>query len=164
MKFKKLVFIISVFAVFLYFLGFLFPIHLEKEPLSDNFGFTELFFYNLKTEVFSILLGCITLGVYSITYLFLNFFSMGSISSSLMKESSIIDVLSMFVVHGVFEIPAMILTVAFGIYIPWRIIIMLKNKEKYILPLKYMIKIFNLILILTILAATIEVFITPKLI
>ncbi|MBJ8111714.1 stage II sporulation protein M [Bacillus cereus group sp. N6] len=164
MKFKKVMTCISIIAVMFYCLGLFFSLNVEKEVTDGNFGFTELLIHNLTSEMFSILLGIITLGVYSMMYLFLNFFSMGSITSSLMTEKSIVDVLSLFIVHGIFEIPAMILTVALGSYLPWRIISMFKKKEGFILILKQMFKILILILVLTIAAAITEAFVTPKLI
>lgn len=164
MKFKMIVLGVSLLSIIFYTLGLIFPVtSLEKEVGSEAIGFIELLWHNLQVEVISILLGIVSLGAYSLTYLFINFFSMGLITSTLMTESSFTEVLRMFIVHGIFEIPAMILTVALGIYIPWKVIEMVKKRQLNGLLLRNMLAIFIVILLLTVLAAYIESIITPKL-
>ncbi|MDM5214854.1 stage II sporulation protein M [Peribacillus sp. NJ4] len=164
MTFKKVVSLVTLIALLLYILGLFFPMDLEKEPIDESFGFTALFFHNLQAQFTAILLGCITLGVYSIIYLFINFFSMGFITATLLTEDSVGDVVSMFMVHGIFEIPAMILSISLGIYIPWKLIGMIRNKAFNQFAIRNTARIFIIILLLTVFAAAVEAFITPKLI
>ncbi|WP_180955064.1 stage II sporulation protein M [Bacillus sp. V3-13] len=162
MKFNKIVLVVTSIAALLYVLGLFFPTNLEREPIDENFGFTALLLHNSRAQFISILLGSITLGIYSLTYMFINFFSMGFITATLLTEESVSNVISMFLLHGIFEIPAMILSISLGIYIPWKLIGMVKNKTINTVAIRKTAGIFIVILILTVVAAAIEAFVTPK--
>jgi len=164
MRLNILLVVVSLFAVLLFFLGFVFPGDLEKEITYEHPGFIQLALHNLKAEITSIFFGIVTLGVYSITYLFINFISMGLITSTSLMEASLPKVLNMFIAHGIFEIPAMILTTSLGIYAPWKMVGMLKRRKADYLIFRKMANIFAIIFLLTITAAFIESFITPVLI
>ncbi len=163
MTFKKIVLTITICAIILYVMGLLFPMNLEKESMEGKNGFMDLLLHNSKAELLSLIMGTITLGIYSLIYLFINFFTMGIITATLMSDNnSVAEVLRMFIVHGIFEIPAMILTIALGIYIPWKLIGMLRKKSWNRTAMKNMARIFVVIVVLTILAAAVESFITPN--
>lgn len=163
MKFKNIVLGVTISALLLYVMGLFFPMNIKREAIDGSFGFIELLLHNSKAEFFSIVMGAVTLGLYSVFYLFINFFTMGIITATLLADSTVSHVFSMFVVHGIFEIPAMILTIAFGIYIPWKVIGMIKSKAWNVVTIRYMAGIFSVIVLLTILAAAVESFVTPKL-
>ncbi|WP_268748400.1 stage II sporulation protein M [Gracilibacillus boraciitolerans] len=140
----------------LFFLGMFFPMDIGKDEGSVEISFNELFFHNLRAQFTSILLGIMTLGIYSLFYMFLNFLLLGMVVTTLNQTESLIDVVQTIIFHGFFEIPAMLLSITLGIFTPWKIILMIKNKNFNFDSLRVIFSISILIVILTIIAAFIE--------
>lgn len=134
-----------------------------REALDSSLSnkFFDLFFHNLKVNISCVFFGALTGGIYALNYLFLNFFSMGLIVSHLKKKYTWLATLSTFALHGVFELPAMVFSAAAGFYIPIKTIQMFRNKKIDSREIKRVSCIIALIILLTFVAAVVEVFVSP---
>lgn len=130
-------------------------------------GIAILFFNNLLSSLYVVLLGII-LGLPSLLGLFTNGAFLGTVMSSLSHEGiSALTFVSLGVLpHGIFELPAFFLAAAFGLKLGFHTIFPLPQKkrgESIIFIWKEFWSILPLVLNLLILAAVIEILITPHL-
>lgn len=158
MNYKKITVIISILAILIFIAGVMSGINVEKDLVKNDVSFISLFLYNFSTQLKAIFWGAVTFGIYSIIYLMINFGAMGIIVAQLKREHSLIETLNMFMYHGIFEIPTMILSASLGIYIPLMAIKMYKKKK---FEYKNILRILIVITILTVIAAFVEAIITP---
>lgn len=159
--------ITTIFLTIIFFLvGYLFfPLNLDTETnesaiLPEEMNFWGLFWHNLVVCLLVIILSGVSFGIYYVVYLMQNFLVMGSIISQLQTEQTLMEILGQFIIHGIFELPAILLAAALGIYVPVKIIRSLFIKH----PIKHEIiwigKLTALIVILLFIAAFIEVYIS----
>lgn len=172
LSFKKTCLFTFLVSVIFFGAGFCSSLSLGDVPDNYNYlrealdgslsnKFFDLFFHNLKVNISCVFFGALTGGIYTLNYLFLNFFSMGLIVSHLKKEHTWLATLSTFVLHGVFELPAMVLSAAAGFYIPIKTIQMFRNKKIELKEVKKIVYIIAAVIALTLIAATVEVFVSP---
>lgn len=123
----KVYFWFSFFLFFLIaFLGFLFPIFFEEQILkiienlikqTKNLGVFGLIRFvisnNIQSAFFSFLLG-IFLGIFPILILIVNSYILGFVANKIVASEGTL-VLWRLLPHGIFEIPAILISVALGI-------------------------------------------------
>lgn len=166
----KNIFMLTLSLATVFFVtGYFLPLDLGSAEDGANLssvelGFGQILYNNLKASVFVIVFGGITLGFYYLFYLLQNFLSMAMIISKLNHDIGLFNTLSTFMIHGIFEIPAMLMSAALGIYIPLIIIYSFLKKEPMLLELKKVFRLVGIVFLLTIIAALLEAFVSPNLI
>lgn len=165
-SFKNIGRVVLLLACLFFVGGYYSPLYLKEASSSgleidSSPVFIELFFHNLKVNLYCVVFGPITLGIYALIYLVLNFFSMGLIVSHLRTEHTWLDALSAFVIHGVFEVPAMLLSAAVGFYIPSKVVLMILKKKVVVEEIKKIVYFVAIIIVLTFIAAIVETFVSP---
>ncbi len=130
-------------------------------------GIVLLFLNNLLASLYVVLLGII-LGLPPLLGLFTNGAFLGTIMAGLSREG--VNALAFFSLgvlpHGIFELPAFFLAAAFGLKMGFHIIFPLPQKrrgESIIFIWKEFWAVLPLLLNLLILAAVIEILVTPHL-
>jgi len=137
----------------------------EAPPLI---GITRLFLHNLFASLQMMLMG-IFLGIVPMIGLFTNGALLGSIAAGLSKEGiPLFAFMSLGILpHGIFELPAFFISSAFGMKMGFHLVFPLFPKKRWE-SLRYVWKEFfsllPMIVILLIIAAIIEIMVTPKLI
>jgi uncharacterized membrane protein SpoIIM required for sporulation len=120
---------------------------------------------NLKV-IFLMLAGAITFGLSTFINLIYNGFNLGLLVSDAYNSGMPIKlILALILPHGIFEIPAILISAVAGFKIPYEITLyLLDKKEKPITneDIKEFLKLSLISIILIIIAAFIEVYITPK--
>ena len=121
-------FVIIALGIFSAFtiIGFAFPIFFSEQIFSwmekivqgmEGFGAFEtigfIFFNNVKASFFSIILG-VFLGVFPISASIVNGYLMGFVSRHAVEQEGIF-VLWRLLPHGIFELPAIILSIGIGL-------------------------------------------------
>jgi uncharacterized membrane protein SpoIIM required for sporulation len=141
--------------------------HNNKEELSQNleFNFPTILINNLKVT-FLMLSGSITFGLSTFINLMFNGFNVGVLVGSTFLTNEPLKLIAGFILpHGIFEIPAMLISAVAGFKIPYEIIQYLRDKKEKPLTeedIKEFLKLAVISIILIIIAAFIEVYITPK--
>ncbi|WP_456374644.1 stage II sporulation protein M [Methanocaldococcus sp.] len=161
-----------IFSIgFLY--GFIFINDLSKinyKELSNykskiQFNFPFILTNNLKV-IFLMLAGSITFGLSTFINLIFNGFNVGVLIGSTFQTNEPLKLIAGFILpHGIFEIPAMLIAAVAGFKIPYEITLyLLDKKEKPITEedIKEFLKLALISIILIIIAAFVEVYITPK--
>ena len=168
-KIRKFVWIIVLFFILFAFIGFSFPVpdvisqrvsEFVQQLLSqtkglDFFGlFNFIFWNNLKVSFFGMILG-IFFGVFPIITIIANGYLLGIVSSAVVKQESFF-VLWRLLPHGIFELPAIFISLAFGLEIG--MFVFEKNKLAFLKrSLRESLSSFLVIIIpLLIIAALIE--------
>lgn len=137
----------------------------EAPPLI---GVMRLFFHNVFASLQMMLMG-IFLGIPSLLGLFTNGALLGSLAAGLGHEDiSLPAFISLGILpHGIFELPAFFISAAFGLKMGFHLVFPLPQKKRWE-SLSYIWKEFfsllPLILSLLIIAAIIEILVTPMLI
>ncbi len=139
----------------------------EKEVAGQIAGnespdiFVKLFFNNLEACIF-LFLGGASFGIFTIFIMSLNGIVIGAILEIVHKDHSAAFVAAAILPHGVFEIPAFILSGALGILLAQSLIAEWYNGTDTAQDAKKFSRIFILYVIpLVAIAAFIEAFITP---
>tara|TARA_Y100000310_G_C20565942_1_gene755492 strand:- start:254 stop:844 length:591 start_codon:yes stop_codon:yes gene_type:complete len=120
------VFSLGVFCAFI-IIGFAFPIFFQEEIFKfmrelllqiegyNVFQLTSFIFWNnLRSGFFALVLG-ILLGVFPIAAAVVNGYLLGFVSRFAVNESGNLFILWRLLPHGIFEIPAIILSIGFGL-------------------------------------------------
>ncbi len=132
---------------------------LDSAPLS------LILINNLKV-IFLMLAGSITFGLSTFINLIFNGFSFGMLISNAYNSGMPIKlILALTIPHGIFEIPAMLISAVAGFKIPYEVIQYLRDKKEKPLTeedIKEFLKLAVISIILIIIAAFVEVYITPK--
>lgn len=164
-SFKNIGRVVLLLACLFFTVGYYSPLYLKEASsgleIDSSPVFIELFFHNLKVNLYCVVFSPITLGIYALIYLVLNFFSMGLIVSHLRTEHTWLDALSTFVIHGIFEVPAMLLSAAVGFYIPSKVVLMILKKKVVVEEIKKIVYFVAIIIVLTFIAAIVETFVSP---
>jgi len=127
-----------------------------------------IFKQNFKAALVALSLGII-LGIIPYFIVMVNSFVVGLFFTSIFKKSvlaALFFILAL-VPHGIIEIPALILAVAFGVRLGlfWRIKEQkLSLKQKFVLALKQNLQIIPLIFVMLIIAAFLEVYVSGQLV
>tara|TARA_Y100000310_G_scaffold89035_1_gene86163 strand:+ start:1597 stop:2199 length:603 start_codon:yes stop_codon:yes gene_type:complete len=132
---------LGVFCSFI-IIGFAFPIFfqekifefmrellLQVQGLSVSEMISFIFFNNLGASFFAVVLG-VVLGVFPIGAAIVNGYLLGFVSRFAVNESGSILILWRLLPHGIFEIPAIILSIGFGLKLgvelwkkdPWNVL------------------------------------------
>ena len=166
----KSTFILTLSLAIVFFVtGYFLPLDLESAKDGSNLssvklGLGQILYNNLKASIFVIFFGGITLGFYYLFYLLQNFLSMAMIISQLNHDIGLFNTLSTFMIHGIFEVPAMLMSAALGIYIPLTIIYSFIKKTPMLSELKKVFSLVGIVFLLTVIAALLEAFVSPNLI
>jgi len=164
-------FLIIALLIFLLFafVGFLFPIFFVEEILkyiqelitiTETMGFSEMFvfifFNNLGASFFALISGAF-LGLFPIIALILNGYVLGFVARKSVDIAGS-GILLRLLPHGVFELPAIIISIALGIRLGMFVFSKKQNlAEEFVYRLKNSLKVFLLIIFpLLIIAAIIE--------
>lgn len=131
-------------------------------------GIFYLFIHNLLVSLQMMLLGAI-IGVPPLLGLFANGALLGSVAAALAREGMPVFSLMLLGIlpHGIFELPALIFSAAFGLKTGFHLIFPLTGKkrgESLLTIWREYWSVFPLVLKLLILAAILEVLVTPHLI
>ncbi|MED2697041.1 stage II sporulation protein M [Bacillus thuringiensis] len=138
-------------------------ITMEEQVISTNLW--ELFFNNFIVSII-IMSGFFTLGFSTILYLSINGMIIGySIVQQFEKGKSAFEILSLLIPHGIAEVPALILSGVIGFKSIDIILKLTISKNKNIIreSFKDMSILFSIIIILLIIGAIIETYVTPLL-
>ncbi|MFZ5955737.1 MAG: stage II sporulation protein M [Nanoarchaeota archaeon] len=130
---------IVLFIIFIA-IGFIFPVFFREEIFNfiksldmqiSNLGLLEVIWFiftnNLKTSFFSIVLG-LMLGVFPIVTAIINGYLIGFVSRQVTAEAGLLVLWRLFP-HGIFELPAVIISIGMGIRLGFILIWPKKNKK-----------------------------------
>ncbi|CAB3288034.1 conserved membrane protein of unknown function [Methanocaldococcus lauensis] len=171
---KKVMFLILI-STLIFSLGLLLSININGSYINKNNRYlpkcftpaplTIILTNNLKV-IFLMLAGSITFGLSTFINLIFNGFNLGLLISNAYNSGMPIKlILALILPHGIFEIPAMLISALAGFKIPYEITLyLLDKKEKPITEedIKEFLKLALISIILIIIAAFVEVYITPK--
>ncbi|CAB3288789.1 conserved membrane protein of unknown function [Methanocaldococcus lauensis] len=136
-----------------------------NQKLNIKFNFPFILTNNLKV-IFLMLAGSITFGLSTFINLIYNGFNVGVLIGSTFQTNEPLKlILALILPHGIFEIPALLISAVAGFKIPYEITLyLLDKKEKPITEedIKEFLKLALISIILIIIAAFVEVYITPK--
>jgi stage II sporulation protein M len=165
---KKYFLIISLLFFGAALIGYLFPVFLVDFILdyiqqvieqTQGMGFLELLGFillnNISTAFFGVVLG-VLIGIFPVFNAFLNGYVIGFVMNRIGAEIGFGGVLLRLIPHGIFEIPALIISLGLGLRLG--MFILAKNKKK---DLKYSfenaLRVFLFVVVpLLIIAAIIE--------
>ncbi|ADG13969.1 protein of unknown function DUF95 transmembrane [Methanocaldococcus infernus ME] len=137
----------------------------NKSKLRFNSSLPKLLLNNLIAD-FLMLAGSITFGLSTFINLIFNGFNLGLLVSNAYNSGMPTKlILALILPHGIFEIPAMLIAAIAGFKIPYEITLyLLDKKEKPITEedIKEFLKLALISIILIIIAAFVEVYITPE--
>ncbi|ACX72190.1 protein of unknown function DUF95 transmembrane [Methanocaldococcus vulcanius M7] len=166
-----------ILTLIIFSLGFIFGLisinnfsKINDKDLSNfkpkiEFNFISILSNNLKV-IFLMLAGAITFGLSTFINLLFNGFNVGALIGSTFLTNEPLKIIAGFILpHGIFEIPAILISAVAGFKIPYEITLyLLDKKEKPITEedIKVFLKLAIISIILIIIAAFIEVYITPK--
>ncbi|AEH06440.1 stage II sporulation protein M [Methanothermococcus okinawensis] len=136
-----------------------------NQKLNIKFNFPTILLNNLKV-IFLMLAGAITFGFSTFINLIFNGFNVGILIGSTFQTNEPLKLITALILpHGIFEIPAMLISAVAGFKIPYGITLyLLDKKEKPITEddIKEFLKLALISIILIVIAAFIELYITPK--
>ncbi|MGV8152358.1 MAG: stage II sporulation protein M [Candidatus Nanoarchaeia archaeon] len=159
----------SLLFLFFILLGFLFPIFFNEEILelmsglvekTEGLGFFGLWKYiflnNLKSSFFAFVLG-VGFSIFPIFVLVINGYVLGFVMNQVASYSSILQ-LWRILPHGVFEIPAILISIGLGIKLGSYLFVKHEKNEflKWILYSGFIFLVF--VVLLLVVAALIESF------
>lgn len=167
---ENYLFILISIGIFLFFsiVGFIFPFF--KEEIFEIFNeltkmfkglnffqtFLLIFFNNARTSLTGLVFG-IFAGIFPLIILMANGYIIGVISKIVSSERSFFELIKLLP-HGIFELPAVFISMALGLKIGFVFLSEISFK-KAVLELERALKIFVLIILpLLIIAAIIETF------
>ena len=126
------VFALGLFCFFI-LIGFTFPLFFQNEifgfmeEITERFEglgvsetIFEIFFNNLKASFFAVVLG-VVIGIFPLVIGIVNGYLLGFVARYAVQEGGIF-VLWRLLPHGVFEIPAVILSIGIGLKIGWDVL------------------------------------------
>ena len=112
------------------------------------------------------LAGAITFGLSTFINLMFNGFNVGVlVGSTFLTNEPLKLITALILPHGIFEIPAMLISAIAGFKIPYEITLyLLDKKEKPITEedIKEFLKLAGISIVLIVIAAFVEVYITPE--
>ncbi|MFU0789024.1 stage II sporulation protein M [Virgibacillus proomii] len=158
--------LLIICALTIYFLSMVFGIYFGKSidgSTNEKIIMSSDPLDYLKNNIKAILVfiaGLLTFGISSIIQLTLNGMMLGVGIEGLTNRTTLLESFLYILPHGLFEIPAIILAGAIGLY-PYKIIISLIKGQKIKVNFVNMIYIIGLIVSLLVLAAFVESYITP---
>ena len=130
-----------------------------------QFNFPTILTNNLKV-IFLMLAGAITFGLSTFINLMFNGFNVGVlVGSTFLTNEPLKLITGLILPHGIFEIPAMLISAVAGFKIPYEVIQYLRDRKEKPLTeedIKEFLKLAGISIILIIIAAFVEVYITPE--
>lgn len=170
-----LMFIVST-AIFLtsIIVGYRIGVLLEYslEPLRETFkplqGLSPyilalvIFLNNSAKTLIAIVLG-VTVGIVPTLFISINGLILGYVIYTALPELGVVGLASLILPHGVFELPAVLLSTALGLLVGLEVIKKLTRREASVkTALRYSLKIYlKYVIPMLITAAVVEVFVTP---
>ena len=157
----------SIIGLLFFFLGFLL---LPNEQFSPNLhpSLTTIFSTNFEIHFRAIFLSIISLGFFSLIFLFEQFFYLGFSFHSLITKTSTKTAFSYFAGHGIVEVINMFLTASIGLFVTVYIINMFRKKEtnkiSFIILGKNLFILLIIDLILLLISAFLETYLSPVLV
>ncbi|AAB98796.1 TPA: stage II sporulation protein M [Methanocaldococcus jannaschii] len=166
-----------ILTLMLFSLGFIFGFisinnlsKINDKDLSNyipniQFNFPSILTNNLKV-IFLMLAGSITFGLSTFINLIFNGFNVGVLIGSISLTNEPLKLITALILpHGIFEISAMLISAVAGFKIPYKVTLYLLDKKEKPLTeedIKDFLKLSLISIILIVIAAFIEVYITPK--
>lgn len=137
----------------------------SESPLPE-FGFLPILFNNLRALLL-MFLGAVTGGLLSLFGLFVNGALVGGVVAVVARETTWVVILAALVPHGVIELSAFFMAAAVGLRVPHRLVRYLTGYDER--PLTRveafeLVVLGALMVVMIVVAAWIEVFVTPEVI
>lgn len=169
LKESKNYFFIILFLFFIsILLGFIFPVFFVEHILeimeelmkrTEGMGFTQLLFFilenNFRVAFFGLLTG-IVLGLIPLLLTFFNGYVIGFVSNMAVGQAGFIALINL-VPHGIFEIPAIILSLGLGLKLGMFVFKKKGRKKQFFYDLENSLRVFLFVILpLLIIAAVIE--------
>lgn len=157
----------SLTGIIFFFLGFLL---LPNEQFNPDLhpSFKKIFFTNFEIHIHTIFFSIISFGLFSLIFLFQQFFYLGFIFHSLVEETSLKTAYSFFAGHGIIEVINMFFTASIGLYVTVNIFNMIKKKEfgrkSFISLGKNLFILLIIDVLLLLIAALLETYLSPLLV
>ena len=165
---RKYILVITILFLATALIGYFFPVFFENEILkfieelakqTQNYNLTQLLFFilqnNLKSSFTSLIFGA-GFGIVPIISTIFNGYVLGFVSNLAVESAGFSSLLSLLP-HGIFEIPAIILSLSLGLKLGIEIITKKPRKKQFIYNLEKSLWAFIYIIIpLLIIAAIIE--------
>lgn len=155
-----------IIAIIILTLSFLVGYYTEDNFVKTEitYTFTSIFFNNLSVSIL-FFLGIFSFGAINLWLAILNGITIGSIFSYGITHWGTFDSLLKIIPHGIFEIPSMLISISVG-FLPMLLIVKKSKSDEKInikFYLKYVLFALLTVILLNILSAFIEVYITMKL-
>ena len=125
---KNYIWFSAVVFILFALIGFVFPVFFQEQILNLIHGMIAeleglstfnliiyIFFNNLKASFFAVILG-ILIGILPLITLIFNGYLLGFVARNVVAEEGVL-VLWRILPHGIFELPAVIISIAFGLKI-----------------------------------------------
>lgn len=135
-------------------------------PFSGYGGALSLFFHNIRATLLAVILGVVPIFFLTVFFILTNVVVLGGVIGSVgyVVDNVALIFLLGIVPHGVFELPALILSFAMGIYLCKKVTWVLFKKERVLLKIvmkNCMMMYIGVVIPLLALAAIIEAYLTP---
>lgn len=159
---------ISMFVGIIFFLcGFLL-VPVEQFYPDLNPSFKTIFLTNFEIHLSTIFFSIVSFGIFSLIFLFIQFFYLGFIFHSLVSQTSLKTAFSFFAGHGIIEVINMFFTSSIGFFVAVNIFYMIKHKNFNLFSIINLVKIVFILLLIDIvflfIAALLESFLSPSLV
>jgi len=161
--------VLLIISIVTFFIGFLVGYNQNgsiKIYTSTNYNMTvfNIFVNNIKIITINIL-GGFTFSALTTLHLLYNGIMIGYETKLALIEDNLMTILVLILPHGIFEVPAIIIAGAAGFKIPYEIIRYLMGKKEQPLTkedIKEYFKLALISIILIVIAAFVEAYVTPK--
>ncbi len=179
---RKFIFASFIFLSFLFlystYLGYSLQYQAEKlewilrkffetfRGVSNNLVLLSLFiFVNNAVKSLVAMLGGFFFGLLPILFVSSNGFILGTMIKLRIEDWGIFGILLAIVPHGIIEVPSVLLACSYGVWLGYRFALSLFRGERFLPYLRVALLVYvKVILPLLLVAALVEVFITPLLI
>jgi uncharacterized membrane protein SpoIIM required for sporulation len=163
---KKLFILMLIVGIFSFFLGYFFSNPIFAQP-NCSLNFWTILATNSIIHLKLLLFSFLTLGIYSFSFLFTQFFLVGIFVGGITEaRHSLLSALSYFWIHGIFELSAAILTSIIAPFVCCSLFLLIYKKEisqKKLLKIgKQTVYLLLISFFLVLFSAFLETFIAPK--
>lgn len=163
---KKLIILMLIIGLFSFLLGYFFSNPISAKP-NQSLNFWTIFATNSIIHIKLLLFSFLTLGIYSFSFLFTQFFLVGIFVGGITEaRHSLISALSYFWIHGIFELSAAILTSIIAPFVYCSLFSLVYKKEVYQKKLmevgKQVVYLLFISFFLILFSAFLETFIASK--
>lgn len=134
------------------------------QGLPGTYLFVFIFLNNAVKTFLSLILG-VVIGLPPLYFIFTNGELIGLVSALSIHSNGLMTTLAALVPHGIFEIPAVIMSAGYGLWLGWQTILALAHRARLGEAMKFALgRYVKIVLPLLLIGALVEAFITPLLI